>query len=405
MNPFTVFGYRIFQKTMHIAAYFMPYREPKLLTGHGSRYEVGRLLAEKKFTCAMVVVDPFLKGSPLLSGLLSRFADEGINYILFDHIVPNPPFGVIEEGYAAYRDGKCDCLLAIGGGSCIDTAKAIGVKSLRPQKELSTYKAILSVRKKIPFLIAIPTTAGTGSEATLSSVVVDERSGDKFAINDPALIPDVAVLDEELLLGMPPKLIASTGMDALTHAVESYIGRSSTRKTARYALEAITLIHDHLPAFYKDPSSDKDAAAMQKASYMAGVSFARAYVGYVHAIAHAYGGYLGVAHGYANAVILPYVLEAYGPKAYRKLAKISRLLGLAKEDTPKKEAAEAFIAYLKSLKRELAIPERFGGIVKEEGLYEKIAHHADEEANPLYPVPRILTESELLALSKLVDRP
>ena len=277
----------------------------------------------------------------------------------------------------------------------MDAAKALGALLANPKKKLEDLRGILKVKGKLPFLIAVPTTAGTGSEATIASVVVNEKTHDKFAINDPKLIPSVAVLDDSLLEGLPPSVVASTGMDALTHALEAFIGSENTSYTKKEALEAIQLIHDHLLPCYEDRTRDEDRKAMQKASFFAGLAFTRAYVGYVHALAHALGGSYDLPHGYANAVLLPHVLEAYGEKAYGKLAKISDSLSLTDKSLSKKEKAEAVIAWIKNLKKSLSIPERFPlGTIKKEDL-EALATHADKEANPFYPVPKEMDKGEV----------
>ncbi len=209
------------------------------------------------------------------------------------------------------------------------------------------------------------------------------------------MIPNVAVLDDSLLIGLPKGVIASTGMDALTHAIESYIGRSSTRQSKEYALQAIKLISDNLYAFYTDPKKDEARANMQKASYLAGVSFTRAYVGYVHALAHALGGYYNVPHGFANAVLLPLVLEEYGESVYDRLSEINDDLRLVDPLSPKKEKAEAVIAWIKEMNAKMNIPAKFDHLIKNFADLEALSLHAAKEANPFYPVPREFDKKEL----------
>jgi alcohol dehydrogenase class IV len=251
-------------------------------------------------------------------------------------------------------------------------------------------------------LIAIPTTAGTGSEATVAAVVVNPKTHEKFSINDPKLIPEVAIHDSALLADLPPKIIAMTGMDALTHAVEAYIGHCRTVKTKRYCLEAVRLIADNLPAFYANPHEPKARLALQRASYLAGVAFTRSYIGYVHAVAHSLGGQYNVPHGLANAVILPYVLRRYGKKAEKPLARLSEALTLTPYLASRKEKAAAFIRWVDEMNAKLGLPKTFDHLVKPEDI-PLLAQRAAKEANPLYPVPLELSSRELQEIYKEID--
>lgn len=396
MNPIRALGCRIYQKTLFVCQTLMNFKIPETLEGESSLEKIPAYLAKKGKKKPLVICDPFLLKNGSASLLLKPLEEAKIPYALFSEVVPNPPFPSIEKAYALFAGEGCDCLIGIGGGSSMDTAKAVGAKASDPKRPLSSFKGILKVHRGIPLLIAIPTTAGTGSEATIASVVVNSKTKDKFSINDPHLIPSLAVLDSRLLNSLPPSLIASTGMDALTHAVESYIGGSRTKLTKSTALESMALIKDHLYSFYKNPKSQIAAESMQKASFLAGVSFTRGYVGYVHALAHALGGYYGVAHGYANAVLLPHVLKAYGKKAEKKLAAAADFLNLS-HSSDAHEQAEAFLSWVEGLNQSMGIPKGFSNIIEEKDIPE-LASHADKEANPLYPVPREMNQTELAAI-------
>ena len=400
MNPIRTFFCRVYQKTLFVCQTLMNFPIPETLEGQDSMAKIPEYLQEKGKKKPLVIADPFLVKSGSISLLLDPLKQNQVSFALFEEVVPNPPFPSIGKAYALYRKEECDCLIAIGGGSCIDTAKAVGAKASDPKRKLSSFKGILKVHRRIPLLLAIPTTAGTGSEATIASVVVNPETKDKFSINDPHLIPRLAVLDSRLLSSLPPSLIASTGMDALTHAIESYIGGSRTKLTKKTALEAMRLIKDHLYSFYSNPKSQIAAESMQKASFLAGVSFTRGYVGYVHALAHALGGYYGVPHGYANAVLLPHVLEAYGKKAEKKLAYAADCLNLSHSPS-RKERAQAFLDWVKQLNESMGIPKKFKGIILEEDI-PSLSLHADKEANPLYPVPKEMNQAELAAILKEV---
>jgi len=402
MNPFRVFACRIYQKAVFGLSFFMDFSEPEVHEGVGSIKDIPLILSNKNRLHPLIVMDPGLFKLGLHSPLIKVLEDAKVGYTLFSNVCPNPTFDVVEEAYNLYLNGNCDCLIALGGGSSIDTAKAVGARAANPRLSLTALRGILKVHNRPPLLIAIPTTAGTGSEATVAAVVVNPKTKDKFSINDPKLIPSVAILDNGFLIGLPPKIVSTTGMDALTHAIESYIGKSSTKKSKEYALKAMALIKDDLYPFYLDPKNEKAREGMQKAAYLAGVSFTRAYVGYVHALAHALGGYYNVPHGLANAILLPYVLRAYGKKAYKRLGEISDYLELVSYKAPPKDKAGAVIAWVISLNDKMMIPRTLGHIIKKDDL-KALARHADKEANPLYPVPVEMNARELEAIYQEAD--
>ena len=254
-------------------------------------------------------------------------------------------------------------------------------------------KGILKVHKKLPLLIAIPTTAGTGSETTLAAVITDAETRHKYAINDFPLIPRYAVLDPKVTVSLPPFITATTGIDALTHAVEAYIGNSTTHGTRKDALMAVKLIFDNLEAAYEN-GKDVDARRnMLKASFYAGCAFTKSYVGYVHAVAHSLGGQYNVPHGLANAILLPFVLESYGKSIHKKLYRLAVEVQLADKDTPYDVAAANFIDAINKMKKRFNIGNTILEIQEEDIV--KLSRYADKEANPLYPVPVLMNAKEL----------
>ena len=275
----------------------------------------------------------------------------------------------------------------------MDCTKAVGARIAYPKKPLSKLKGVLRVLRRIPTLIAIPTTAGTGSEVTLASVITDSEKKHKYTMNDFTLIPRYAVLDPTVTFSLPPHLTATTGMDALTHAVEAYIGRSTSKETRRKALEATALIFANIEKAYSNGRDYEARANMLKAAYLAGVSFSKSYVGYVHAVAHSLGGQYNLPHGLANSVLMPIVLESYGKKAYNKLHKLGIVAGVASEQDTHEVGAKKFIEAIKALNKRMNIPENLTGIKKED--IAVMAKHADKEANPLYPVPKLMNAKEL----------
>ena len=263
-------------------------------------------------------------------------------------------------------------------------------------------KGILRVHCRLPLLMAVPTTAGTGSETTLAAVITDAETRHKYAINDFPLIPRYAVLDPAVTLSLPPALTASTGMDALTHAVEAYVGRSTTKDTRADALEAVRLIFENLDTAYRDGLNEQARRNMLVASFKAGCAFTKSYVGYVHAVAHSLGGAYNVPHGYANAVILPLMLRRYGKAAEKPLADLARAAGVATQRDGDEFAARAFVDAIEAMKHRFAIGDTFPELRRED--IPKLARIAAAEANPLYPVPVLMSADELEAIyEQLLD--
>ncbi|MBQ0009146.1 MAG: iron-containing alcohol dehydrogenase, partial [Firmicutes bacterium] len=379
--------YRIYQFILRIAANFLGIHEPYTIKDVGILFYVPETLIKYGYKHPLIVTDKGLYSLGMHEELVKFIKEKGLDYSLYFDVVANPTIKNVNDGLKIYKEEGCDSIVALGGGSAMDCAKVIGALAVNPKKKVEDLKGLLHVHHKIPFFIAIPTTAGTGSETTLAAVIVNEETHHKYAINDPHLIPNYAVFDPKLLLNLPGKVTSTTGMDALTHAVEAYIGRSNTRKTKRCAKEAVKLIYDHLYESYKDPHDYLERIAMQEAAFKAGIAFTRAYVGYVHAIAHSLGGKYNVPHGLANAIILPYVLESFGKKAYRKLAQLSDVVSLCEKTASKEEKAKAFIAWIRELNKKMEIPEKFD-ISYDENAVDEMAKNAFKEGNPLYPVPR-----------------
>ncbi|MDE7380449.1 MAG: iron-containing alcohol dehydrogenase, partial [Clostridia bacterium] len=371
---------RIFQFVLKIALPFLPYKDPEIVERVG---DIPQVLSNSGKKHPLVVTDKTIRGLGLTKPLEDGLTDAGYGCTVYDGVVANPTTDNVDEALKLYKDNGCDCLIAFGGGSPIDCAKGVGALIARPNKTLGNLRGILKVGKKIPLLIAIPTTAGTGSETTLAAVIVDSATRHKYAINDFPLIPAYAVLDESVTATLPKHVISTTGMDALTHAIEAYIGRGGNSSTRADALEAVKLIFNNLEASY---NGDRAAAKqMLIASNMAGRAFSKAYVGYVHALAHSLGGKYNIAHGFANAVILPVVLREYGKAVYKKLWRIAVYCGIAEKSSSYAQGAEAIIAKIEELNGKFGIGKTFAQIRRGD-IYE-LATYAEKEANPLYPVP------------------
>lgn len=390
MNPLTKIGCRIFQTGLRLVIPILPYRSPKVLS---SVQEVPAVLKEKGISRVLLVTDGFLHLSGMLEPLKQALAENGIGCTVYDETVPNPTVWNVEMARERYLADGCQGLIGFGGGSAIDCAKAVGARIARPGKSISKMRGILKIWKRIPFLIAVPTTAGTGSETTLATVITDDKNGHKFPINDFPLIPRVAVLDPEMTRSLPPHMTSTTGMDALTHAIEAYIGGSTTKDTRENALKAVSIIAKNLETAYNDGNNMIARANMLQAAYLAGSAFSKSYVGYCHAVAHSLGGQYHTPHGLANAVLLPYVLEAYGASIYKKAKDIAIAMDIADAATPAETAAKALIARIRQMNRSMGIPEKLPGV--QEADIPRLAAFAAKEANPLYPVPVLMDAKEL----------
>ena len=390
MNTLRKIYCRAFQKAFHIAIPFLPYRKPKIA---GSVKELPEIIMRHKCTHVLIITDGGIMKLGLTRRLEKTLKEAGIPYTIYDKTVANPTTVNVREALELYHKEGCDAIIGFGGGSSMDCAKAVGACAVKPNQSLAQMKGILKVHKKLPLLMAVPTTAGTGSETTLAAVITDADTRYKYAINDFPLIPRYAVLDPKVTLSLPPFITATTGMDALTHAVEAYIGNSTTIDTRRDALKAVKLIFENIDIAYEHGDNIQARRNMLHASFYAGCAFTKSYVGYVHAVAHSLGGQYNVPHGLANAILLPLVLREYGSCIDKKLHRLAIAAGLADKNTPDHEAAELFIRSIEEMK------ERFGivNIVKEiqETDIPKLAHYADKEANPLYPVPKLMDASEL----------
>lgn len=390
MNTLRKIYCRAFQKAFHIAIPFLPYRKPKIA---GSVRELPEIIMRHKCTHVLVITDGGIMKLGLTRRLEKALKEAGIPYTIYDKTVANPTTVNVREALELYHKEGCDAIIGFGGGSSMDCAKAVGACAVKPNQSLAQMKGILKVHKKLPLLMAVPTTAGTGSETTLAAVITDADTRYKYAINDFPLIPRYAVLDPKVTLSLPPFITATTGMDALTHAVEAYIGNSTTIDTRRDALKAVKLIFENIDIAYEHGDNIQARRNMLHASFYAGCAFTKSYVGYVHAVAHSLGGQYNVPHGLANAILLPLVLREYGSCIDKKLHRLAIAAGLTDKNTPDHEAAELFIQAIEEMK------ERFGivNIVKEiqETDIPKLAHYADKEANPLYPVPKLMDASQL----------
>ena len=381
---------RVVQFAFKLAIPFLPYTTPKILE---DCIDIISILQEKNINCILLVVSNSARKYGLTNSLEENLKLNNIEFIVYDKVKQNPTISLIEEGVKLYNSNNCLALVAFGGGSQIDCAKAIGARIAYPNKTIPMLKGTLKVLKKLPTLIAIPTTAGSGSETTVAAVVTDDKTSHKYTLNNFTMIPKYAVLDPKLTYTLPKHLTATTGLDALTHAVEAFIGRSRTISSKRDALEAVKLIFDNILIAYNEPNNYNARKNMLRASYLAGCAFTKSYVGYIHAIAHTLGGQYDTPHGLANSVIMPVVLKEYGSSVTKKLAKLALKVGLADISDTYDDASNKFIAGIIRLNEQMNIPKTFD-FIKEEDI-KMMVNFADKEANPLYPVPKLFGKNEL----------
>ena len=381
--------YRSFQMGLNIGSRFLYWRKPIPVSGAGCSARIPALLAECGVKRVMVVTGRYV-GKSLAPAILEKLRESGIDYKHFSEVEANPSTTTVLRIRDEYVENGCDGFLAIGGGSPIDAAKAAAALVARPGKTLAQMAGLFGVGRKLPPFIAVPTTAGTGSETTIAAVIIEAETHHKYALMDLHLVPLYAVLDPELTRALPQKTTSTTGMDALTHAIEAYLCCTNrTKEVDRLAEEATVTVFKYLEKAYNDGDDMQARGEMLLAAYKAGFAFTRSGVGNVHAIAHTLGGLYSTPHGLANAVILPIVLEDYGEAVHGRLARLAKLCGICPEGSERQQA-EAFIAEIYAMNRRMGIPSGIDAI-REEDIPQMVAW-ALKEANPVYPVPVIYDE-------------
>lgn len=380
--------YRIRQFGFSAFMYLAPLRQARVIQGAGSIYKIPEMIKKDGKKKVLVVTTPGFIRRRSLESFFQGLEEMQVEYSVFSEVQPDPTTDCIEKAVKVYKKEQCEAIIAIGGGSVIDCSKALGARIARPDKTLQQMQGLLKVMKKIPDIYAVPTTAGTGSEATAGAVITEGKSHYKFTILDLCLVPEYAVLDPELTVALPGEITAYTGMDSLTHAIEAYTNCFCSPKTRKKAEEAIKLIYENILQVYENGEDIKARENMLLASYYAGVAINSNFIGYVHAVAHGIGGLYGVTHGKANAVILPHMLEAFGEKDWKKLAKLSKVIGLPGKT--EEEQAAAFIQVIRVMNEKLGIPSKIEELRRED--FDELVKRAVKEGNPTYPVPVIWEE-------------
>lgn len=384
--PFAVkkAGNRGYHLMMGGASKVMKWPKPEVVVGAGCAMELPEIVKKCRIHKVMIVTDPGVE--PIVrEKVLPHLDRHGTKYQLFAKVGANPTDKIVEDIFREFKSCGCDGMMAVGGGSPIDAAKGALARLARPRTQLCKMAGMFKVLKKTLPLIAVPTTSGSGSEASVVAVIVEDATRHKVCITDPVLMPKYAVLDPELLASMPQNITATTGMDALTHAIESYVAFAyGTLETSRNAEEAAVKVFRYLERAYADGNDLEAREQMAVAACKAGMAFTRTGLGHVHAISHAISGIYNTPHGLANAVILPIVLEDYGEVVYPQLAHLAELTGI-KTSGSDADKARAFIAAIRGMNKKLGIPTGFDFIQRAD--IPKIVKWATFDGNVSFPSP------------------
>ncbi len=384
-------GLGVLMKGAGMVTRFLPIPQPTLLVGAGSSGRLGQSVAAFGHTKLLIVTDKIIAKLGLLKDLTDALTAGGADYVVFDEITPDAPIPLIERGIEFYREHNCDAIIAFGGGSSMDASKAIAVSIANPGRSLRSLAGYFKGLRSPAPIYAVPTTAGTGSEVTVAAVIADPDRQSKIVIVDTRIVPKMAALDPKLMTGLPPQVTAATGIDALTHAVEAFLGNWSTPATDAMALSAVGLIFENLRTAFNEGGDLRARENMSLASTYAGIAFTRANVGYVHAIAHQFGGKYHTPHGLANAIVLPHVLRYSAPAVTGRLAQLAVRARLGDENEDKQALAQKFLDGIDQLNDDLQIPTYLQALKKAD--IPALAKAAIHEAHSGYPVPRYMTQA------------
>ena len=388
MLNISTFFYRLYHVGLKLLVRVLAPPSPCLYKGDCALENLIADIKANKLNRLLLVTDKQIETLGLHRELCSQLAVNSITTVLYRDVEPNNPINNIEQALNCYQQSYCQGFICLGGGSVMDCGKLVAARTARPDKTTLQLRGLFKIRRKLPPIYAIPTTAGTGSETTVAAVAFDPIEKQKFAVTDLCLCPKAAVLVPKLTYDLPPQITAHTGMDALTHAIEAYIGVIGTNFTRQKSLDACNLIFANLLPAYKQGRNHQYRENMLLASFYAGEAFTRAHVGYVHAIAHNLGGYYGTAHGLANAVVLPKVLRWYGSAVEHKLAVLADHCQIGGDKTSQTARALAFIQAIEVLNQQMGIPTGLRDLKPQD--IPSLAKQALKEAHPEYPVPKFM---------------
>lgn len=372
--------------------------------GVGAVRELGATVKDFKGSKVLLVIDPGLVKAGLLARFTEPLAQEGIPFLVYDQVDPEPGLRLADKAYALAQKNGCDCVIGAGGGSAMDVAKAVAIL-LTNGGRAADYLGLGLIKKPGVPKIMVPTSAGTGAEVTFTAVFINEETGSKGGMNGDPLYPDAAILDPELTLSLPPKVTAYTGIDALTHALEAYTSVQAHAVSEMYSLEAVRLIAENLPAACANGGNLEARTAMLLGSLLGGKALAMAGVGLVHAMAYPLGGMFGIPHGLANAVLLPYVVQYNLPGNLRKFADLAEALGQNCEGLPLREAAQLCVEVLFDLNADTGIPATLADLDIPAESIPEMARIALTVARPVANNPRKPTLEEVIALYQEAHSP
>lgn len=396
VSAFQTFRYRAANRLLKFFIAIQPQAKPALLLGQGSAERLCETIARFGYRKVLIVTDAPLVQLGMIDPIVNSLKAQGVDAEIFDEVEPDPTDTIIFKGEARALSCGADAVLAVGGGSSMDAGKVIAVATagLKPLEGPGLVKGM-----GLP-LFAIPTTAGTGSEATTAAVITDTETQTKKGMGGPGFTPVAAALDPLLMQKLPPSITAATGMDALTHAIEAFISHWHAPGSDRYALASAKLIFDNLPTAYSN-GEDLDAReSMAIAAAYGGFAINSALVGYTHAIAHHLGARYHLPHGLLNAVLLPHVLEYSREAASPRLAEMARFVGLGGEGSSESELVDAILAKITALNKTLDIPEKLDAIKQED--IPSLVEGALKEGRS-YPVPLYMDEDSCTAILKAVS--
>ena len=385
-------------RVLNIITRLLKVPAPDMLAGEGSAKQLCRLIAFSGFRNVLIVTDADLVRLNLHKPLLEELERLDVKATVFHGISPNPTEEQMEAGIAAGKQVGCDAVLGLGGGSPMDSAKVVAC-GITNDKPISAMEGAFKLKEPGLPIYLVPTTAGTGSEVTIASVVTSTREKRKFTVADTKLVASAIALDHTLMLGIPPKITAETGMDVLTHAVEAFISTRADSRTMAASRLAVKLVFDHLKTVYDNGGDLTGREAMAFASYKGGIAI-QIGVGYVHGIAHQLGGRYHITHGLANAVLLPHVLDFSKDKCTARLAELADVAGLETEGKGEAEKADLFIGAVKELSRSLDIPETFEQIQRDD--FPKIYAEAQKESISLFGIPKYMTRNDMYGVLEKV---
>ena len=345
--------------------------------GPGSREVLPQEIVRLGLHKAFVTTDNDLIRFGVADKVLKVLEDAKIPYTVFSEIKPNPTVKNVKAGVKAFAESGADFILAIGGGSSIDTSKAIGIITNNPEfSDVVSLEGVAPTKKKSVPIIALPTTAGTAAEVTINYVITDEENEKKMVCVDPNDIPAIAIVDAELMYTLPKSLTASTGLDALTHAIEGLITKGAWEMSDMFELKAIEMITRYLETAVFDPTNTEARNGMAVAQYIAGMAFSNVGLGVVHGMAHPLGAIFDIPHGVANALLLPTIMEFNAPAALDKYVEIAKSIGVYKSSMSKEEAAGYVVDTVRTLSVRVGIPQHLNELGIKESDLDKLATSA-----------------------------